>query len=273
MELMFMPGRTSILIADDEYPTRHGVMSALLEWSHDQFDVFTAENGIEALECIRIRRPDVVITDIRMPGLNGIELLERMKAEGLDTASILLTGYAEFEYAQKAVKLRAANYILKPVERDELIAAVEEALAASGRQRLAKKAEAAEIPARSSVPEHMPVARNPWIQKALAYIGSEYPRPTLSVKEVARHIHLSPSYVSVLFKEEVQQTFSDFLTGLRLKRAKELLLESDLKVYEIAERTGFSSAKYFVKVFRETEQMTPKQFRRCHTDRAFASKR
>jgi two-component system response regulator YesN len=267
MELMFMPGRTSVLIADDEYPTRHGVMSALLEWSRDQFDVFTAENGIEALEFVRIRHPDVVITDIRMPGLNGIELLERMKAEGLETTSILLTGYAEFEYAQKAVKLGAANYILKPVERDELIAAVEEALADGVRPRAARKAETAGIPDPSGVPEHTPVTRNPWIQKALAYIGTEYSRPTLSMKEVARHIHLNPSYVSVLFKEEMKQTFSDFLTGLRLKKAKELLLQTDLKVYEIAERTGFSASKYFVKVFREAENMTPKQFRRCHTDR------
>jgi len=252
--------RTSILVADDEFPTRNGVMSTIREWSGERIDVRCAENGLEALELIRERKPDLVVTDIRMPGLNGIELLERLRGEGIETPVILLTGYAEFEYAQKAVRWGACAYILKPVERDELIAAVEDGLARGGPSKRAT--EAADGTGVPRAPEDdVPRTRNALIRKALEYIHREYERPTLGIKELAEQIHLNPSYVSVLFKEETNQTFSDYVLGLRLRKAKELLLDTDMKIYEIAERTGFSTSKYFVKVFREKERLTPKQFR------------
>src|SRR5690606_29809810 len=106
--------------------------------------------------------------------------------------------------------------------------------------------------------------RNESILKALQYIESELSKPTLSMKQLARHIHLNPSYASVLFKEETKQTFSDYVTHERLTKAKQLLLETNQKVYEISEKTGFSTSKYFVKVFREIEQMTPREYRNHH---------
>lgn len=240
-----------ILIAEDELPTRNGVLKALQSWSQGKVNLHTVENGLEAFQYRRIHPVDLLITDIRMPGLNGIQLLERLKKEGLETTSILLTGYAEFEYARKAMALGAVNYILKPVEYQSLIAAVEEAFET---RKLWKQSHTESALA-------MPQVHNDSIRKALIFISSELSNPSLGIRDVAEHIHLNSSYVSVLFKEETGQTFSDYLTRQRLAKAKELLLGTDMRIYEIAERTGFSSSKYFVKVFREAEELTPKEYR------------
>jgi two-component system response regulator YesN len=251
MELIAMPEHPCILIAEDELPTRNGVLKALQAWSQGRVNLQTVENGLEAYQYRRLHPVDLLVTDIRMPGLNGIQLLERLKKEGLETTSILLTGYAEFEYARKAMSLGAINYILKPVDYQSLISAIEEAF--ETRKLWTGGSTDSALP--------MPQVLNDSIRKALTYISSGISNASLGIREVAEHIHLNASYVSVLFKEETGQTFSDYLIRQRLSKAKELLLGTDDKIYAIAESTGFSSSKYFVKVFREAEGLTPKEFR------------
>ncbi|TVY08950.1 response regulator transcription factor [Paenibacillus cremeus] len=250
-----------ILIAEDELPTRRGVLNALQQRSQGQWHIHAVENGLEALSYAKSQPVDLLITDIRMPGLSGIQLLEQLRAEGISVVSILLTGYAEFEYARTAMKFGAINYILKPFDHESLLDAVQEAVAMiSERQRTSQTAE----------DEHeedalAPKVRSESIQKALEYIKAELHRPSLSIKDVADCIHLNPSYTSVLFKEETKYTFSDFVNRSRLLRAKALLHQTDKKVYEIADQVGFSSSKYFVQVFRDVEGMTPNQYRNDHS--------
>lgn len=240
-----------ILIAEDEMPTRRGILNTLKEWSQGKHELQTAENGVQALQFFRDRPVDLLITDIRMPGLSGVELLQALRDEEREVISIILTGYAEFEYAQTAMKLGAVNYILKPVEPDDLVHAVEEALAKAGTQ-------------------HQPViglqqpasVKNEFIRKALQYMHKSISNPSLGIREVAEHVHLSPSYFSALFKDAMNVTFSDYMIHNRIELAKQLLRETDRKVYEIAEAAGFNSSKYFVKAFRNLEGVTPKQFRK-----------
>ncbi|MEF2246893.1 response regulator transcription factor [Paenibacillus sp. IITD108] len=240
-----------ILIAEDELPTRRGIVNTLMEWSQGQHTLTSAANGVEALEFSRTHRIDLLITDIKMPGLDGIELLQAMKDDGQDITSILLTGYAEFEYARSAMSLGAVNYILKPVEPAELVRAVKQALQAKARQPTIDKDKAL-----------TPVVKNEFVKKALQFIHSSLSEPSLTIREVADHIHLSSGYLSVLFKEELNMTFSDYIASRRMQLAKQLLLHTDNKIYEIAEAAGFSSSKYFVKAFRMNEGITPKQFRK-----------
>lgn len=245
-----------ILIAEDEMPTRRGIMNLLTNWSQGRHTFNSAENGLQALEFARNERVDLLITDIRMPGLDGIELLKAMKEAGRETTSILLTGYAEFEYARSAMALGAVNYILKPVEPEELIEAIEQALALNF---------ARHKPVSASKDQQL-IVKNESIRQALQFINQAISEPSLGIKEVADYVHLSPSYFSVLFKDEMQITFSDYIVSQRLKLAKELLLTTNRKVYEIAEEVGFSSSKYFVKAFRLVEGITPKQYRKHEDD-------
>ena len=110
----------TVLIVDDEPWVAYGI-KALVDWESLGYTVIgEAHNGLTALETIMEKKPEVVISDIRMPGLNGIELLEHINEKQLDTKVILISGYAEFEYAQKAVRLGAFDYLLKQVDKDKL---------------------------------------------------------------------------------------------------------------------------------------------------------
>ncbi|MGG1313678.1 response regulator transcription factor [Cohnella laeviribosi] len=241
-----------MLIVEDEPAIRNGVLGTLKVWAADQPDLWhfgAASNGVEGLEIARSKPVDLLISDIRMPGLSGIEMMEKLREENREAPAILLTGYAEFEYARKALTLGAVNYLLKPVDQLQLIQAVEQAL------------ESGKIGSRRSREDVHPAMRNETIRKALTYIADHLADPKLSLKKLADHVHLNPSYVSVLFKEETGKTFSDYLNQQRLIMAKRLLLGTDKKIYEIADETGFSASKYFIKVFRETEGITPREYR------------
>ena len=114
----------TLLIADDEAAIRNG-LSTVMPW--EQFGITiagTAENGKEAYDIIKACHPDIVITDIRMPEMDGLELMEKVKKEKLQTNFIILSGYGDFKYAQKAIQLGAKNYFLKPIKLDELVAEI-----------------------------------------------------------------------------------------------------------------------------------------------------
>lgn len=110
----------SVLIVDDEPWVAKG-LKVLIDWESLGYTVIgDVHDGIEAMEAIEKQKPDVVISDIRMPGLNGLELIESILLHGLQTKVILISGYAEFEYAQKALQLGAFDYLLKQVDRNTL---------------------------------------------------------------------------------------------------------------------------------------------------------
>lgn len=240
----------SILVADDEYNARMGVSFTLRQWG-DGCEVNVAENGLQALQYLRERRYDLLITDIRMPLMNGIELLEALRKENIGVPTILLTGFAEFEYAQQGIRLGAVDYLLKPIQQEPLIQAVERAL---------MPAKGNSTPEDSGEAQHLTKSNNAYILAALQYIHDHIGEP-LAIKEVARHVHLNPSYLSVLFKEEAGLNFIEYVTRLRIKKAKELLLESDLGLDIISERIGLQTTSYFIRIFKKYEEVTPKQYR------------
>ena len=109
-----------VLVADDELWMTLSIKK-LIEKSGLPFRVIgEVMNGVAALEAVEREKPDLLITDIRMPGYDGLELLEQMKKKCLATKVILLSGYAEFEYARKAIRLDAFDYLLKPVKQEQL---------------------------------------------------------------------------------------------------------------------------------------------------------
>ncbi|TVY06845.1 response regulator transcription factor [Paenibacillus cremeus] len=124
-----------ICVVDDESAVRAGIIFKLNSLSKP-LDVFDVEFGQAALEKVRHIRPEIVITDILMPELTGLELLQQIKRELPATKVVLLSGYNEFEYARKALQLGATNYLLKPVDRGELLALVT-AVELEGQERLA----------------------------------------------------------------------------------------------------------------------------------------
>jgi Response regulator containing CheY-like receiver domain and AraC-type DNA-binding domain len=252
----------TILVVEDERLTREGVCSALRAWGGELVSVESSQNGREALTRILSEDDeaiDLLVTDVRMPLMGGLDLLSAISERGLRVPAIVLSAHADFRYAQEAISLGVIEYILKPVDPELLVAAVEKGLAARSPMREGDPKLLAAL-ADDDILERAKSVWNPGIRKAVDYLLERYARE-VGVREVADLVSLNQSYFCTLFKSETGYTFSDFVTRLRLRRAKELLLTSDDRVYEIAEAVGYSTARYFAKVFREVEGLTPREYR------------
>ncbi len=270
-----------ILVVDDEPNARNGVAATLREWGGTEATVETAVNGADALEQLRQRRFDLLVTDIRMPVMDGIRLLEEVRSLELLLPCILLTGFAEFAYAQSALRLGAVDYLLKPVRQEQLLEAVEKALAARQQEGISLvlgngltgssdrglqgpgSGTSSGAPLSSDPGDRgagQDAVLNPAIAKALIYI-KDHIHEGLPIKDVAGHVHLNPSYFSVLFKEEQGINFIDYITEYRLKLAKEMLGSSAMPLDDISEKIGYQTTSYFIKMFKKHTGMTPKHYR------------
>ena len=251
----------AILIVDDEPRTRQGLNSMLEKWGAGNYRIMTADNGHEALRILRETPIDLMITDIRMPEISGLHLAAQIKENQLphQPAVIFISGYAEFEYAQQAIQLGVVNYLLKPVSRDKLIQAASQALeAGEERNRVGLMRKFVDPQLLETDSDRANLSET--IRKALDYID-DHIAGSVSLREVAELVHLNASYFSVLFKEQLHMTFSEFVARKRLQKAKEMLVTTKLPIAEIAERIGYQTAKYFNKVFKEYEGKSPGQYR------------
>ncbi|MCT2537038.1 response regulator [Aquibacillus koreensis] len=249
----------TILIVDDEPRTRQGLKRTIDNWANGKYHIISAGGADEAIEVIKQHKINLLITDIRMPETTGLKLLEILKEEEINPVVIVVSAYSQFDYAQQALRLGVVNYLLKPVSKQKLIEAVEQALLEE------QKRERSDIIEKVVDDKFLDInvedRYTASIRDALAYIDEHYYKD-LTLKEVADHVHLNASYLSALFKEQIQVTFSEYLTRSRLLHAKNLLMTTDLPITDIAEKVGYKTSKYFIKIFKQNEDITPNSYRK-----------
>lgn len=258
----------TILVVDDEPRTRTGLKKMLETWGAGQTRILTADNAKTAQDILETEPVHLLITDIRMPvvsGLNLVETLNRMRPRSRP-AVILISGYAEFNYARQGIELGVANYLLKPISRDKLVAAVEQALREAERRMLAEAAEKFMDPKLLDAQDGTKPLSEP-VRQAMEYVERHLDR-AIGLREAAAHVHLTPSYFSTLFKEQMRMTFSEYVARRKLQKGKEWLLHTKLPVSDIADRLGYQSPKYFNKLFRKYEGCSPRQYRLAMTGEA-----
>ncbi|MBP3780073.1 MAG: response regulator [Selenomonas sp.] len=241
-----------LVIVEDEEIIRRGLVCTIDWLKMGARVVGEAANGREALEVIAATRPDVVLTDIKMPVMDGIAMTEALKTAENPAKIVYLTSYADFSYAQQALKLGVSDYLLKPVNEDELA------------KTLAKISAAPETPAQEKMlwDEALRAAYhtgNPYVQTVLRRIEAGY-QGRLSSEAIAAEMGVSASYLSRKLKEETGLTFGGLLTRYRLKQAVEMLQAGTWRVYEVAEQTGFGDYKNFTQAFKKYLHTTPKAF-------------
>ncbi len=220
-----------------------------------------ASDGIEALELTKRLQPDIILTDIRMPRMDGISYI-RTVAESVEPAAfpefIILSGYSEFEYARTAMMLGVDEYLLKPVEDIALRAAILRATA-----RIEERTERAQTE-RNFFHEYDPASSasgsSNLIDSAVRLIKSHYIQG-ISIEEAAAGLKISAGHLSRIFKQETGYTFVDYLMYIRIRRAIELLRDPTIKVYEVADLVGYSDARYFGQVFKKITGLTPREFK------------
>ncbi|WP_275983490.1 response regulator [Paenibacillus hamazuiensis] len=249
----------TILVVDDEPLTRTGIGKTLEAWSAGRHHIVCAGSGAEALAILNGRPVHLLITDIRMPELSGLDMVEKLRSQGQKLVVIVISGHPDFQYAQTAIQLGVVNYLLKPIHKRKLLDAVEQALRIEEDREWVEALEKMADPLLMSAKQERQYSAP--IQQAVRYVEANLRAP-LGMREVAGHIHLNPSYFSALFKEQTGLTFSEYVARSRLQKAKELLIQTRLPIADISEQVGYQTAKYFIKLFKEYEGKSPSQYRK-----------
>lgn len=243
----------SVLVAEDEALIRQNLVKKIQAHCPEFEVIGQAADGREALEAVAELYPDVLITDIRMPVLDGLGLLREVYFNYPDIKTLIVSGYDEFAYAQSAIQYGVKDYLLKPVSPAELKTAL-------GRLLVLLDAEQ-----ESFAEEHLDFPEAP-AQEQLVSMAQEYLRrhfaEELSIAQLAARFHVSPPYLTRLFKRQTGSAPVRYLRDLRLHCARKLLEEKpELEVKEVGAIAGYPDPGYFSRVFRNAFGLSPLEFR------------
>lgn len=241
-----------LLIVDDEDNIRTGIETYLRLNSKLIDNIYTARNGTEALEHIIKYKPDLMLIDVQMPYKDGLTVMKEARSAGICPKTIILSGYDEFQYAQKALRYGASDYLLKPCRPTEILTKLES---------LIEVKESKEEASIGSVDKNIEKQANRFVDIAVEYINEHY-MEDLTLTIVSERVGVTSAYLSTLFSQTLNCGFIDFLNKVRIDRACNYLYNCQLKTYEVAYKVGFHDEKYFTKVFKKITGMNPSQFRK-----------
>lgn len=242
-----------LLIVDDEALVRRGIKSLIDFKALNIDEVQEAANGLEALEKFKAFKPHLILADINMPKMDGLSFSEKVKTINPLVKIALVTGYDYFDYALQALKLGVDDYILKPISKKD----IEEVL-----KKLIQKMEEDAL----SIEKEKLLAssnknREGDVYHLEAMVNREKYKADFSLKKLSELMGYNSNYLSGLFKKQYGLTFQDYLVYSRIEQAKILLLSTDLKNYEIAEKIGFTDVNYFGSRFKKIVGMSPKHYK------------
>ncbi len=232
-----------ILLVDDEMVVIHG-LKAMIHKAKIPFDIILeATSGNKAVQIAEEQKPEIILMDIKIPGIDGINAAKMIKKISPHSKIIFLTAYARFDYAQAALQSKASAYLIKPVNPEELKLTILECI-----EDIYPYLNASQV--------------NPVIRDAVTYILENINKP-ITLESLAERVQLSPSYFSTLFRKERGQTFSDFLISARMEKAKTLLRENALlTIFQISEQVGYDDSNYFSRIFKQKVGIPPNNYRK-----------
>jgi two-component system response regulator YesN len=240
-----------VLVVEDEEMIRRGIVLTV-DWAAlDCVVVGEAANGLEALEAVERLRPSLIITDLKMPQMDGLEMLRRLRELGNNVYVIILTAYDSFTYAQSALRLGAVDFLVKPFRDGDL----EQAVTALRRRMESDSGEAA-----LALPELRKGDKSKYVLEAMDFIGRHYSDSSISIGLIAQHLGISEGHLSHLFKKETDYTLLNYLTRYRIHKAMGLLKDCRVKVYEVAEQVGYRDITYFSATFKKLVGVSPSEY-------------
>ncbi|MEK5023302.1 MULTISPECIES: response regulator transcription factor [Paenibacillus] len=254
-----------VMIADDEEVIRRGLEKITSRMDLEVEVIGSYGNGQEAWGHLSKLAPediDLLITDIKMPRMDGFKLIEEARGHMKNLSIAVLSGFSEFDYARRAMRHGVLDYLLKPIEKAqlyELLKRVEE-----------NKELKIAVPEQENPPAQAAEGGEHYVvEQTKSILEKEYGQ-NFELERLAETVGMNASYISRLFKFKTGQTITDYLIGIRIAKAKELLIgQPDLKNYEIAERVGYSDPVYFNKLFKKMCGMTPKDYKSgCRTPKS-----
>lgn len=238
-----------VVLIDDESIIVEG-LRRVVKWADFGCQVVgTASDGEAGAELIRTLQPQILFTDIRMPGRDGLTMVAGLRSEFPDMQIAVLTGYRDFAYAQEAIRLGVTRFLLKPSKMDE----INEALQAMV-ERLDK------LPQEEKTDEQSQSAGSFLMNQAYSYMREHYAEK-LTLQTVADCCYVSQWHLSKLLNRHEGKSFYDILNAIRIQKAKELLTDPKLKIGDISEMVGYADTAHFARTFKKLEGMSANEYR------------
>lgn len=229
-----------VLIVDDEYLVRE-LLKRSVDFKSIGFEIVAeASDGAEALELVKENRVDLVIADINMPVMDGITLCEEIKKHDSTINTIILTGYADLDFAIKSIHIGVSDFLLKPINVTEVQEALLKLIDTTTN----------EVETKSKL-----------IQQVINWLAGNLENKNLSLQLAADYFFVNNCHLSRKFKKEMNDTFKNYLIRLRISKAKELLDTTELKNYEIAEKIGIANPNYFSYYFKRTMNISITEYK------------
>jgi len=255
-----------VVIIDDEPLIVEG-LSRSIPWDKwNRKVVGTAHEGKEGMEVIRAQKPSILISDISMPKMNGLTMIAGLKSEFPDMQITILTGYREFEYVQEAIKLGVSRFLLKPSKMNELYEAIDTMTEKLG--QLQMDDDVLNLEQEADEKDDNALYNNEAgsfiVNRALEYIDEHY-KEKIHLVDVADYVFVSQWHLSKLLNKHTGQNFSEALNTARINRAKELLKNPSMRIYDIAEEVGFQDLAHFSRVFKKLEGISANEYRNKRT--------
>lgn len=243
------------IIIDDISLVRDAIR-LLAQWDVFGIDqIFEADNAQDGLEIILREQPQIILTDMKMPVMDGTQLLEKLEELHIKSKIIVISGFSDYKYTRLAIKSGAIDYILKPIDPQDLNNALATAVS-----QLELEATVSEASAVQDTETAEPVITNQVVNEVIAYINAHY-LSNISLSDIAETFFLSKEHLSRLFKKETGQNLFTYIMQLKLTEAKRLLQTTDMTLDDIAYHLSFSNGNYFSKVFKKNCGMAPSEYR------------
>lgn len=249
-----------VIVVEDETMVRRGIILTI-DWAAlNCVIVGEAANGEEGAKLTERLSPDIIVTDVKMPRMDGVEMIMKLREGGCRARFIILTAYSDFKYAQSALRLGVSDYLLKPLRDGDLEHAVQHV-----EEQMEDRKE------REEEPDTIPMLRfstnkkskNKYVESATQYIREHY-REDITISTVAGYLEISEGYLSRVFKKETDYTFTNYLAFYRMQVAMNLLKDCRVKVYEVADQVGYSDTAYFSAQFKKIMGVSPSEYQdRC----------
>jgi two-component system response regulator YesN len=239
-----------VVIVDDEPLIVEGLRK-IVDWEkYGCVVVGEGNSGKEGLTMVQKHAPDILFTDIRMPGMDGLTMIAALRSEHQDMQVVVLTGYRDFEYARQALNLGVQRYLVKPSkmkELDEAMTGVTERLnkITSNRDNV--------------IDTESTTANNFIVKQAISYMEQHY-REKIQLPNVAEKVYVSHWHLSKLLNS-TGKSFSELLNEIRIENAKKLMEDSSLHISDIAEYVGFADTAHFSRVFKKCTGISAGEYR------------
>lgn len=244
-----------VLIVEDEILEREFLTMVVRDELRPEDMLLTCDSGIEAVKLARQYRPNIIFMDLMIPEMDGLSTIQEIRKFLPNSSITILSAYSDFSYAQKAIRLKVFEYLLKPIKPT----ALKEVFGKMLKSVVSPHAPADNKPVEQSMETRD--ERSTFIEESIKYIEEHF-REKLTLEMVASKVFVNAKYFSHVFKKEMGIAFTDYIIQMRIQYACRLLETTNYQAYRISYECGFSDPSYFNRVFCAKMNMTPQNYRK-----------